>query len=109
MKTLFLLISLISISVIAQRSTFELSFSKVIAKDEFGQNGRNYIWVINGTEVSNQKDHFTLETNYPKFDTIIFSSNDIGYNSDTIYTRFYPDSSFIFTLGCCNEGFYVPN
>lgn len=105
MKPLSVLILLISFSALAQNSTFQLTYSKIISTDEFGPNERNYKWVINGREVNNEIDQFKLETNYPNMDTIVFSSNDVGHNSDTIYTRFYPDSSFIFTIGCCNEGF----
>jgi hypothetical protein len=92
-------------SVVSQNKTFTLLISEILSSSDFGENGRDYRWIINGYSVTNENSFHLITTNYPKLDTVVFTSNNYKTKADTIITRFYPDSVFVFTLGCCNEGF----
>ena len=68
----------------------------------------NYEWHLNGQYFTPTDSTVRLKIHFPEIDTLIFKyNNSVVKMNDTIFTRFYPDSTYLIKQACCEEGFDI--
>ncbi len=62
---------------------------------------------LNGVQYVIDSVELTIPTNYPNFDTLVFTSNAANSNN-RIICNFKPDTNYSITMACCGSNDIVP-